>query len=84
MKSIERMIRGMEAKGIANARAVVDELVSGGALTEYDAAKYLAREEVLLQASTTPISTARIVAEVAYVHCIGESTLKRALGIVQN
>lgn len=75
------MIRTLEAKGIAGARATINELVSGGALTDYDAAKYMARGEVMKRAASSTSSTYAIVEEVAYLHSVSVSTLARVCGV---
>lgn len=80
MTFTERMIQSMEARGIAGARAVVEELVRGGALTDYDAAKYMARHEVLRIVSEKAESTYRIIEEVAYHYSISQRALAQACG----
>lgn len=81
MKSIEAIITHMESKGHAEARAIINELVDGGALTDYDAAKYMARQQVLREAARSSDATRTIVARVADRFCIGRSTLLRTMGL---
>jgi hypothetical protein len=78
---IEKMIAILEAKGHTDARGIVNELVEGGALTGYDAAKYCARHEVITIVSCSVDSTRGVIDEVAYTHCISSKTLRGCLGL---
>ena len=81
MSNTEKLIAILEAKGHKEARAIVKELKDGGALTDYDAAKYCARHEVLRIVAKEPMSTTAVIEEVAYIYSIGRNTLSRTMGL---
>ncbi len=76
---IEELIKRLEEKGMTDARSIVKELVRGGALTAYDASKYLARDKVIVIATKKATSTTCIVGDVAYLYSISETVLKESL-----
>lgn len=81
MTNIERLVQVLEAQGHKEARAIVKELERGGALTDYDAAKYCARHEVLCIIAKESTSTTAVIEEVAYRCCIAPATLARVIGV---
>ena len=76
---IEELIKRLEEKGLTDARSIVKELVRGGALTAYDASKYLGCVKVISIVSRSTMSTTRILGDVAFEYSIGKKTLERAL-----
>lgn len=76
---IEELIKRLEEKGLTDARSIIKELQRGGAITSYDASKYLARDKVLVMATKQAITTTCIVGDVAYLYSISETVLKESL-----
>jgi len=81
MTNIENLIALLEKQGHSGARAIVNELQRGGALTDYDAAKYCARHEVLRIVAKESASTTAVIEEVAYRFSLGRNTLCRTIGM---
>ena len=81
MTNIEHLIQLLESDGHQGARAIVERLRDGGALTDYDAAKFCARHEVLTIVSRESRSTTMVIEDVAYRYNIGAATLGRVIGV---
>lgn len=81
MTNIEHLIQLLESDGHQGARAIVERLRDGGALTDYDAAKFCARHEVLCIIAKESTSTTAVIEEVAYRCCIAPATLARVIGV---
>lgn len=76
---IEELIKALEKKGLTDARSIIKELQRSGALTAYDASKYLARDKVITLASKQSVSTTRLVGDIAFEYCISQTVLKESL-----
>ena len=76
---MEEVIKLLEAKGMKDARPVIEELQRAGAFTHFDANKYAARHKVMVRIAKETTSSSCIIRDVAYEYNMSYGTLRDVL-----